>query len=38
MAALADGRGIRAVACVFAVAPNAVLGWLGEAAAHRHAL
>src|SRR5215510_11236362 len=34
LAALAEGLGIRAVARVFAVDPNTVLGWLVEAAAH----
>jgi hypothetical protein len=32
--ALAEGLGIRAVARVFAVAPNTVLQWLVEAADH----
>jgi IS1 family transposase/transposase-like protein len=34
IAALAEGLGIRAVARVFEVAPNTVLGWLVEAAEH----
>src|SRR5215831_11595192 len=34
MAALAEGLGIRAVARVFEVDPNTVLGWLVEAAEH----
>jgi IS1 family transposase/transposase-like protein len=34
MAALAEGLGIRAVARIFEVDPNTVLGWLVEAAAH----
>jgi IS1 family transposase/transposase-like protein len=34
IAALAEGLGIRAVARVFAVDPNTVLGWLVEAAEH----
>jgi IS1 family transposase len=37
MAALAEGLGIRAVARVFEVAPNTVLGWLVEAAEHLEA-
>jgi hypothetical protein len=36
-AALAEGLGIRAVARVFAVDPNTVLGWLVEAAEHLEA-
>jgi hypothetical protein len=38
MAALAEGLGIRAVARVFAVDSNTVLGWLVEAAEHLEAL
>jgi IS1 family transposase len=37
MAALAEGLGIRAVARVFEVDPNTVLGWLVEAAEHLEA-
>jgi transposase-like protein len=37
VAALAQGLGIRAVARVFEVDPNAVLGWLVEAAEHLQA-
>jgi IS1 family transposase len=37
MAALAEGLGIRAVARVFEVDPNTVLGWLIEAAEHLEA-
>ena len=37
IAALAEGLGIRAVARVFAVDPNTVLGWLGEASVHLQA-
>jgi hypothetical protein len=37
IAALAEGLGIRAVARVFEVAPNTVLGWLVEAADHLEA-
>ena len=37
LAALAEGLGIRAVARVFAVDPNTVLGWLGDAAEHLEA-
>src|SRR5215471_11879585 len=37
MAALAEGLGIRAVARVFEVDPNTVLGWLVEAADHLEA-
>jgi hypothetical protein len=37
IAALAEGFGIRAVARVFEVDPNTVLGWLVEAAAHLQA-
>lgn len=37
VAALAEGLGIRAVARVFAVDPNTVLGWLVEAAEHLEA-
>src|SRR6266567_4838664 len=38
LACLAEGLGIRATARVFEVAPNSVLHWLGEAAAHLTAL
>src|SRR5215475_3471467 len=34
LAAVAEGLGIRAVACVFDVDPNTVQGWVSEAAAH----
>ena len=37
VAALAEGLGIRAVARVFEVNPNTVLGWLVEAAEHLQA-
>jgi transposase-like protein len=37
IAALAEGLGIRAVARVFEIAPNTVLGWLVEAADHLEA-
>ena len=37
IAALAEGLGIRAVARVFEVDPNTVLGWLVEAAEHLEA-
>jgi hypothetical protein len=37
IAAWAEGLGIRAVARVFAVDPNTVLQWLGEAAEQLHA-
>jgi hypothetical protein len=37
MAALAEGLGLRAVARVFEVDPNTVLGWLIEAAEHLEA-
>ena len=37
MTALAEGLGIRAVARVFAVDPNTVLGWLVETAEHLEA-
>src|SRR5262245_47361077 len=37
LAALAEGLGIRAVARVFEVNPNTVLGWLGDAAEHLEA-
>ena len=37
IAALTEGLGIRAVAHVFAVDPNTVLGWLVEAAEHLEA-
>jgi transposase-like protein/IS1 family transposase len=38
IAALAEGLGLRAVARVFAVDPNTVLAWLGEAATHLQTL
>jgi hypothetical protein len=37
LAALAEGLGLRAVARVFEVDPNTVLGWLSEAAEHLEA-